>query len=85
MYNAYNAYVAGLGMRHSCLCTMNHKMAVLDFVLRSVIKELGILVSRPFRNFKKSQVNDNFNDTVGKSGETICSAGCSFIFMLHVN
>ena len=74
----YNAYVAGLGMRHSCLCTMNHKMAVLGFVLRSVIKKLGILVSRPFRNFKK----DNFNDTVGKS---ICSAGFSFIFMLHVN
>ena len=35
----------------------------------SKVKELGILVSRPFRNFKKSSelLHDHFHDT-GKSG-----------------
>ena len=61
-------------------------MAVLGFILQSVIPRLrsfgSLLAGHP--GTLKSQVNDNFNDT-GKSGGTICSAGCSFIFMLHVN
>ena len=45
------------------------KFCVLFAKCDSKVKELGILVSRPFRNFKKSSelLHDHFNDT-GKSG-----------------
>ena len=45
------------------------KFCVLFAKCDSKVKELGILVSRPFRNFKKSSetLNDHFNDT-GRSG-----------------
>ena len=49
------------------------KFCVLFAKCDSKVKELGILVSRPFRNFKKSSelLHDHFND-IGKSGGKKC-------------
>ena len=49
------------------------KFCILFAKCDSKVKELGTLVSRPFRNFKKSSelLHDDFNDT-GKSGGKKC-------------